>query len=342
MKDGRFSQDIEERKQSILARYHAIDPNNRGIIVVDTCALFSLAGKTCNKHYFDTLAFLSQHGYKIVIPDMVAFEATQVLPNGKCIERYFEHNKNKGHPGLVHFIETIAAGKYPNITIARTEEPAAIRNFIERLVEITNKNVRAPEKRQLIIDHQSNNRDRKNWGDNSIREMVKALPPSPPVHVLTQDYQFLSELGQSMPALNVLTSSGLLMDIVESGLSKAIPFVDSYANSNDVISSCNQSLIDQGYADWTSLTFLDVSMAVVHAKPMVPHDVPMNLSLSHAARNLGYDRPRETSIFEKDILTEDEEESLRIRKQRNARHAVRKHLKGGVDDKSEGNGWIRQ
>lgn len=343
--DGRLSYSPSERARALMARYSALSPQRRGIIVVDTCSLFSLAGEAQQgKHYFDILTFLSEHGYKILIPDMVAFEASQALPNGSNVGKYFQRKDNRYHSALVKFIEDVAKKKYPNIYITSTPEPTEIRNFIDKLVEITRLPPSNPKARKLIMDHQDKNHNRRNWGDKAIQELVQDIQNTfqsqIPVHVLTQDYRFLSDIGYSMPELNVLTAFGLLLAVVESGLCQAIPFLDHSANANDLLTACNQSLTRQGRAGWASKNVLDGSMKVLLARPPVPHDIPMMLSATHTARFLGYGMPEQThSIIVADIPTEDENENERLHKLRKQRAEKRSNLKGGIGNNGNG-GWL--
>jgi hypothetical protein len=105
----------------------------RGIIIVDTSALYYMAmplnklkgdylsdtakqylteqkykGIDANVNLLDALTFLSENGYEIIIPEMVAFECSGIIRNGDCSDRFF----SKGSSGIVFFRMHRTARRY--------------------------------------------------------------------------------------------------------------------------------------------------------------------------------------------------------------------------------------
>jgi len=314
------------------ARYNAIDPKERGIIIVDACSLMALSGKTPNGgHFYDILPFLAKNGYEVMIPDMVAFEVEEVLADGTSLASYFKNGKR--HDGEMRaFLEHVAKDHHPGLSIVPTEKPEHIREFLDGVIDITSHYGPSQRSRYLLMEHNDAYRSRRDWGDHSIRHILQQLPAHPPVHVLSEDHRFLNEIGTSMPDLNILSVSGLLLGMAESGLSKATPFLDGDADANQLLNQCRQGNIAKGQDGKIGAEPYDVSMRVLHTTPRMAHDCPMFMSLIHTARSLGLSAPdSDHSIIAGDKPMVVEEESAQISALRRKNIESRRNLKGGVD-----------
>jgi len=101
----------------------------RGSVIVDACTLSLLSCDIPSKHrlaggsgrhallhnYLEILPFLSRHGYEILIPAMVAFEAARTLPNGINIALLGDNYNPKA--SLKAFMKEVFCGQHPNIKI---------------------------------------------------------------------------------------------------------------------------------------------------------------------------------------------------------------------------------
>lgn len=105
----------------------------RGIIIVDSSALFKLCLPVDHVHlirkpisdekpvYADVLRFLGNHGYEIIIPEMVAYQCSQVLHDGLKYNNGIPNSRGcKPHTldaYLADLFADIASGRFPGAKI---------------------------------------------------------------------------------------------------------------------------------------------------------------------------------------------------------------------------------
>jgi hypothetical protein len=188
-------------------------PKKRGTIIVDSSTLLRLV--LPSKHQFislddkghdlvprfsDLLLMLSKHGYRIVIPEMVAFEAGQVFHDGRSVSRDFEHAPhlsklfNEGY----EFLSIVGRGGYlPNIEVVGTpdkaDSPAA--DFMRRLDDAHrseldyDRHARLKELRRM---------EKKDFGEIAAADLIKHMPlDGQPVFYLSDDGEARTRVHQA-------------------------------------------------------------------------------------------------------------------------------------------------
>lgn len=232
----------------------------RGTIVVDNSSLYLLHGETSKGfkadgtrwRFYDILPFLAEHGFRVIIPDVVAFEAERVLASGEAINDAFTRNRTPQYrPELEKFLIDIAGGKYPNVLMPICQGPRPVKKAMTALQKALYRHQRGDNNSLTrIIRVQSLMRhaiDRKGieFGDEAIESIIGGESPliikDRPVFVLSDDIKFFKKIAHKENWANVgfLTTWGLFDALTESGVFKRIPCIDPHLTADTMKTLCD-------------------------------------------------------------------------------------------------------
>lgn len=158
-------------------------PLKRGIIIVDSSALLSLClpidekfrCSTPSKYagevprYVDMLVMLSQHGYDIIIPEMVAFESGRVLRDGLTFRNGIPLSPLKQL--AKHFLEKVGQDEYPNIHI---QPPGAAQTKAAEFIKKMWRSARQmPLREGRTVITQLMQQDRVDFGEMAAADLIR-------------------------------------------------------------------------------------------------------------------------------------------------------------------------
>lgn len=215
------------------------DPKTlRGTIIVDTSMLYSLyaaahgefrADATIGsgvrlRRYLDVLGFLSRNGYDILIPEMVSFEAENVIASGKDADRWFTRADSKRNKVLraemKHFLQDVARGRHPNIHIVPDTGPVEVDTYLKSVSRVLN---RANPKHAAMIARlvELQREDTTGFGERAILSMLEQHDRrirSSNIFVLSDDRHVMDDLSKRHPGVHVCNTLGLLDALKQSRL----------------------------------------------------------------------------------------------------------------------------
>lgn len=214
-------------------------------VVIDTSTLYELCADTGVTNpgtgklhtYLELLPLLAKNGYRIVIPEIVAYEADQVLANGVTLKTWFPghhvfRESLTENTALHDFLLSASQGKYgENIIVPVTDAPAKVSEYVNSIrIAAENKGGWEPGLvRAAIKDIQGrykrNDPDYKmHFGDMAITEVVRDLTRKnhQDIYVFSDDKKYLHTLVKSAPMIAVANSNGLIAALVNSGLAAKI------------------------------------------------------------------------------------------------------------------------
>lgn len=238
----------------VIVRPDTAVSRHRGDIIVDASVLFKLTpdipasdNSSPKKKYLEILPFLAKNGYRIIIPEMVAFEAGQITGSGFDAGDLFRSN---GRFQYEHDIkkmlkdaalpENSADKKNKNINILSGAGPQEVNDFCDKVK-------RALEKYNYEIEREPNRPEqlnirsaaRKNFmeiikgssqkgrGDDAIISLIerdyKDKKIGKPVFVLVDDIGLNLRIAD-FPHIKPVTTSELVYGLVQAGLGKDIGF----------------------------------------------------------------------------------------------------------------------
>ncbi len=187
-----------------------------GVIVVDSDVFFDLGaairpqffaddtavGKPV-RMYLDLLPFLGRHGWRIVIPEMAAFETAGVLLGAPNVDDLFSasnsnHSGKKLHRDAVkHFLERARDGKLPGIEITPARPDTLYGAYLDSLRQVA---ADASLTTKLKCDHLAllQKNDRKHFGELACLDEINRWLQAPdatsdPVFLLSSDYDALEQ-----------------------------------------------------------------------------------------------------------------------------------------------------
>ena len=237
----------------------------RGDIIVDTSVLFGLCidipknnGKVLKTgKYIDTLYFLAENGYHIIIPEMISFETEQVLASGADISDFLGGPLSPERykilkPFLTNGLPKSSTDKnYKdkvryNINVRSNTGPDEIDDFCKNMQGISDSCPRSEDgyipknedfnksydKITVLLEkkQEARKRDKFDYGDQSILSLLNKdykNSNNKPVFVLADDVGLKEHINNEFPRVNVVTTSSLIFGIVGAGLSKAVGFPPS-------------------------------------------------------------------------------------------------------------------
>lgn len=206
----------------------APDPNVplRGRIILDASAMMRLAFRIDPKlidpgainppeTYLDLIVFLAKNGYQILIPEMVALQATGILHGGTNTCASFSSDNT--HPKVARaFIKKIVRETGDiNISIIRNTGPGQVDEYCTSLRAIAEANSSDEQKRNRITSLQQTV-NKNQFGDDAIRSMLDRLPKEQRDHVFVMGND--RELNDSVVAKGYasISTRSLFHDLAKS------------------------------------------------------------------------------------------------------------------------------
>ncbi|MDD4616259.1 MAG: hypothetical protein PHW76_03970 [Alphaproteobacteria bacterium] len=169
-----------------------------GILVVDTNTLFGLSAlypDACPENpprpLFEVLSFLGKNGFKVVVPEMVAFEAGRLLRDGSSIDMYFDSplkNRPFAKPVASFLQEAVIDGSVIIAPLPNADASAPAR-FLKSMFEVhSSENISSSEKRDKLIQIMADFKARDNFGEIAAHRYITAIEnSSAPVFYLSED-----------------------------------------------------------------------------------------------------------------------------------------------------------
>ncbi|MFZ4542015.1 MAG: hypothetical protein ACOYNL_09490 [Rickettsiales bacterium] len=209
---------------------------SRGIIIVDTCALFDMskeidprlkANGVTPATYLNMLSYLAARGYRVIIPEMVALEAAQICANGFDIGSLFKENSNAMARRLKPFMQAVAAGELPGMEIMPNTGP----NEIDAFCAEANQLHAQPGSR--LVKHNDARllfgKDKKDFGDGAIVSLCKQpdLLRAKNVVVLTSDNRLTMRLRKLSNETQAVRPSVFVNEIGNSDIAPLMGFCDT-------------------------------------------------------------------------------------------------------------------
>jgi hypothetical protein len=207
-------------------------PRRRGIIVVDSSTLYRLDAPVplglqeqrsyeADPFYCDILRTVSNHGYEIIVPEMVALECANVLAGGMTTQHLWK-NSPKGHPSCREFLRDAAMGRIPNVRVEVTSSDSQVSKLCSKFRTALNRMDLSKEtRRDMVMECQSERSEAcgRGLGESQAFEIMQALQSGEQVFYLTDDIRSLNDLPLALHArINVLNAKGLLYALEDQGL----------------------------------------------------------------------------------------------------------------------------
>lgn len=204
---------------------------HRGTIIVDASALIWLAlpsdrpflpqkndGSSDNTpRYMDMLYFLAERGYDVVIPEMCAYEAGQMLSDGKCLHKLFD-GKNRYHAQSQHTIpmlKSVAHGQHPHVSIRKPPEEcdSLQANLMRELDRAVNTNLSYTLTQCAVITQlDATRKSTPDLGEKSAADLIRHSQSVGPFFFLSNDTRSFNIVRKEAPdqQVNSLSVHGLL------------------------------------------------------------------------------------------------------------------------------------
>ena len=163
--------------------------NSYGIIVVDTCALWDLsvqlpAGFNTGenrepKRLVDALIYLSNHGFEVIIPEMVAYESGGFIRDGRSDGDYFTINRLHGHSLVSEPMGQILEAQHHGANTivplpAKSQSDEAV--FLNGINKIIDGNGNDKFKRHELLNWYKEYNPGKHAGERAACQTINALP----------------------------------------------------------------------------------------------------------------------------------------------------------------------
>jgi len=223
-------------------------PQYRGDIIVDVTSLLALsaniAENTANedrntpKKYLETLKFLANNDYRIIIPEITSYEAGNILASGKDVSSYLKNSpdkKSSNYPALRSFLKDASLPdnsihkETPNIRIATNTGPEEIDGFLKKLTDLEKAQVHKTLKSTMAQDIISSQKQLNEKGNTHSKDAINSLienkyktENSTPVFVLTDDHDLLDKVKDSN--VKTVSTSQFIYSLAQSGLGDKVGF----------------------------------------------------------------------------------------------------------------------
>lgn len=221
-------------------------PPTRGTIILDASGIIGLAFKVAPAlrkdgmrpdSYLDTLRFLSQHGFRVLIPEVALPECSNVLPNGRSIRSLF-HDRTTGEECYGFLRDAVLPEndmykEFPNIVVAHNTGPEEVDTYCRGLEgAATNEKRRKNDIISTINNTKSMlqqfEKKPSKASDRAVLSILKA-PDKWGVNsstlVLTDDMALIERVRKSYAPIQVVSSTRFLYMLGESGIAKGMGFV---------------------------------------------------------------------------------------------------------------------
>jgi hypothetical protein len=214
---------------------------DRGIIVADACSLRRLqagvrqefyedgvsAGKPVRR-YLDLLPFLGEHGFRIIVPEMVSMEMGGVLLGAPNVDDLFsDSRRNQEATDTVRplklLLERAKSGKMAGMAIRPSDPATDHGQYLDSLRDIA-ADPALSRKRKCDLLAVAQNRDQRDFGERACLDAIAELVnrpggPGVPVFFLSDDRAALREChGRFGDRVGRLNTKGFLGGFTRTGL----------------------------------------------------------------------------------------------------------------------------
>jgi hypothetical protein len=206
----------------------------RGIIVLDTSALFNLSApmqaEDGRKRLFSVLPFLAKNGFTIVVPEMVAFEACESLSGGEWVGRYFPTSNQKPlKMCIADFLRHASIENSIHIAPPHREDSSTPAEFIRCIKRVYDADTRDEQKREGIIAARRVYGPLKNFGDFAANELVRSLDARDlPVFYVSDDSKALKSVAAVRDGVHPLTTLGFIRPLADNRILSALQFMETH------------------------------------------------------------------------------------------------------------------
>jgi hypothetical protein len=195
-----------------LPEQRSLPPPSRGVIIVDTGSLLHLAvklplkeGKRTEKSLLDVLSFLARSGFQVIVPEMVAFEAGDVLHTTDCTRIYFPESKIKPMMApITAFLRDNALSGLVTIAPPPEADTSPPAEFIRLIGRIHESNKSEEQKKSAIIAARRDFAPLRDFGDIAAQQLVRYMDDKKaPVFYFSEDAKALNAVLAPRPDLSV-------------------------------------------------------------------------------------------------------------------------------------------
>ena len=257
----------------------------RGDIIVNSDAFFNLCTDIHNYRgvidskrtgkYIDTLYFLSENGYHIIIPEMILFKAGRILASGDDINEFLggpidpkrheilkpilkdaslpEGDKYKVHSNINITTDTgpdeinVFCKKIQDVSAEYTKRITQMRNSNNKPHHLDRSDIGLDEANREVMHLLEKKKEAKKKGFNYGNEAIISLiekdyinASDKPLFILTDD-EVLTErihgIHAKFPHVNTITATSLINSIVDAGLGEKVGIPVSPPSPRPIISS---------------------------------------------------------------------------------------------------------
>jgi hypothetical protein len=198
-------------------------------------------------HYLGILEFLAKHGFRIVVPEMVAVETGSVLASGVDMMKHAGIPREQmpifHDPQLQKILQRAAKNRYFNVAIVEMSSDSeqhhekAPARFMMAARKIT-KYLEGSEKAKEHM-RELRQRYRRDLGEKAILSYIRDTHQEnrEDVFVLSDDKEALHYIGEQchVPVLNL---KGMLRPFIDNGLHKAVGLRDDIS-ANAIMRDCS-------------------------------------------------------------------------------------------------------
>lgn len=231
-----------------MKKQQALQPPNRGTIIVDTGILIDLSAdiptakrksRVGSGRLLEILPILANLGFHIAIPEEVVYEATRhIVMEDELKNRnaYFPGTNDrmaKYFRGELRLIKNIYEGKMPNMEILRSDDlPGEAADFTRRLHEVVRKYSEPSDESRSELMGLDRSKP-KDYADRVIDRHVSKLRDAPgtqAIYVLSMDRGALTRVNEHVENKNrpvyLVDTPGFLKALKANGLFKKLHLKD--------------------------------------------------------------------------------------------------------------------
>lgn len=197
----------------------------RGTIIVDSNALFFLSaptgkgedasGNTCR--YLSLLNFLAAHGFKIIIPESVAFETTRYLASGKNINEWRDNqNPSPMQQNLMGYIRHAINGG-DNLHVPVCDGPKDVKKFLDEARHVTERTKKGSAQACRLLGELMNKKPDQ-LADDEIVYMAQRFKESGQLFILSMDHNLRIRCATEAPNAGFINGKSFLKTIAKNKL----------------------------------------------------------------------------------------------------------------------------
>lgn len=231
----------------------------QGLVIVDSSVAYRLVlpiqnaylSKRPNDYAHDacwteSLFLLANYGFKIAIPEMVAFETAQMIANGKGPDMLFTDTSStkisSTHLAPRAFFRRVLNENNPNIAIEQPDRVATsdAAEFIREANFILNADFKQPQAlgQARVAMTSLRHKNKKNFGDMAAVDIIKSLPKNwkKPIFYLCDDGDAYANLIKARPDLKIgmVNLKGYLAALENNELFRVLGIKDEQARGKTI------------------------------------------------------------------------------------------------------------